>query len=375
MMRVLHVVDAFLARSEVFIYNYITAHKRFEPVVLCRRREHENEFPFKAVEVVPDAASKYDPRRWVSRGLEELTGWTLWMRRAQAVVGRLAPDVIHAHFGPSGCAILPIARALGIPLITTFYGVDIAVLPRLPHWRPKYDALLAGGQLFLAEGPEMLRKVIAAGAPAAHTAIQRIAIAVDRYPRWKPSEGPPVVLFVGRFVEKKGLVDAVHAFSRARARIVDLTMRIIGDGPERDRARSAIAGDQVGSAVTWLGMQPHARVVDELRRARALIHPSLTAEDGDSEGGAPTILLEAQAIGTPIVSTYHADIPNVVVPGGAVRLVPERDVESLASALVDVVTARMPGDASFVRAHHNIAVEIDGLEAKYDAVVGQVVAV
>ncbi len=71
-----------------------------------------------------------------------------------------------------------------------------------------------------------------------------------------------------------------------------------------------------------------------------LIHPSVTATDGDSEGGAPTILLEAQAIGTPVVTTRHADIPHVVPEGAGVYLCAEHDVDALGEALVAALMRR-----------------------------------
>ena len=87
-------------------------------------------------------------------------------------------------------------------------------------------------------------------------------------------------------------------------------------------------------SVEFTGMKPHADVIRHLATAAAFIHPSVTAGDGDSEGGAPTILLEAQAIGTPIVTTRHADIPHVVPAGPGVWLCAEHDVAALGDALV-----------------------------------------
>jgi colanic acid/amylovoran biosynthesis glycosyltransferase len=70
------------------------------------------------------------------------------------------------------------------------------------------------------------------------------------------------------------------------------------------------------------------------RRAHIGIQPSRTASDGDTEGGAPTVLLEMQASGIPVVSTRHADIPHVVLDPAA--LVDEEDVQGLADRLVEL---------------------------------------
>ena len=61
--------------------------------------------------------------------------------------------------------------------------------------------------------------------------------------------------------------------------------------------------------------------------------PSITAQNGDTESGAPASILEAQATGLPVISSYHADIPEVVVDGKSAQLAPERDVETLVNHL------------------------------------------
>lgn len=59
------------------------------------------------------------------------------------------------------------------------------------------------------------------------------------------------------------------------------------------------------------------------------MQPSVTAKNGDSEGGAPTIILEAQACGVPVISTTHADIPYITSQNDSALLSPERDVDNL----------------------------------------------
>ena len=94
----------------------------------------------------------------------------------------------------------------------------------------------------------------------------------------------------------------------------------------------------------------------------------MTAADGDSEGGAPTILLEAQAIGTPIVTTRHADIPTRRArPDPACSSATSTTSTALGDALVTALTAGQRSSAAHVTAHHEAGMAIARLERLYAA--------
>jgi colanic acid/amylovoran biosynthesis glycosyltransferase len=366
MRRVLHAVREFLPRSETFVYTVVTAHQRYEASVLCQSIAHADDFPFSRVHVHPEPSTKRDPAWWTAQAIERATGRSPWQRAVSGMLERIKPDVVHAHFGTTASALIPMTAAAGIPLVTSLYGVDAAVLPYLPAWRDAYARLFRDGDVFLAEGPEMRKKVIAAGAPGNRTVIQPISLDLRKYRRWAPDDSR-TVLFVGRFVEKKGLLDAVAAFAMARRMVPDATMRIIGAGPDEASARAFVSRARLESVIQFAGMQPHEEVLRQLTRASVLIHPSVTAADGDSEGGAPTVLLEAQATGTPIVSTRHADIPHVAPVAPGVTLCDEHDVEALAAGLVAALRGREASSPAHVMMHHDIAKNIVQLETLYDA--------
>jgi colanic acid/amylovoran biosynthesis glycosyltransferase len=107
--------------------------------------------------------------------------------------------------------------------------------------------------------------------------------------------------------------------------------------------------------------------------ADIFIHPSVTSESGDSEGGAPTVILEAQAMGLPVVSTTHADIPNIVQPQKSALLSRERDLPGLVSNILSILenqdqwAAMGEAGRAFVEQYHDIKKEVVSLEQKYSA--------
>jgi colanic acid/amylovoran biosynthesis glycosyltransferase len=293
--------------------------------------------------------------------------------RAEEIFRNEQCRAIHAHFGPNGYAILPVAKQLGIPLITNFYGSDTAPNSTDDNWPEQRRILFREGDLFLVEGAHMRRRLIDLGCSPEKVQIQHIAIRFDKLKARAsaPRHPEPVVLFAGRFVEKKGLIYSLQAIKRLTGAGYKLTFRIIGDGPTGDECRAYVRENGLEKVVQFLGFLNHDQYLAELQQANIFLHPSVTAANGDTEGGAPTTILEAQACCVPIVSTRHADIPNVVAVDESAVLAHERDVEGLASALASVLDHPGRWDQmglagrAFVEKYHDVSNEVKLLEDKY----------
>lgn len=324
--------------TESFLHNIVVGCRRTRPLLVGYEREAGDRYPVSCPWIAlyppgsPRARWLAARRRWL--GGDAQARWsTLGLRRA---LRRHGTAVLHAHFGYTGHQILPVKARTGLPLVTSFYGEDASARPADPTWRRRYAELFERGDRFLAEGPAMRQRLVALGCPPQKIAIQPIAIPVARYPfreRRRRAGQPVRLLFCARLREKKGLAYALEAFARVRADHTDVTLRVAGDGPERAGIEAQIDRLGLRDAVEMLGAIPHEQFVKELESADLFVQPSVTAQDGDSEGGAPTTLLEAQACGLPILSTLHADIPNVVGHLDSGLLAPERDSEALASHL------------------------------------------
>jgi colanic acid/amylovoran biosynthesis glycosyltransferase len=284
--------------------------------------------------------------------------------------------LIHAHFGHVGAEVLGAAQKLGIPLVTNFYGSDTAPFTDDPTWPDRRKRLFAEGALFLVEGAFMRQRLIELGAPPEKVRLQRISFRFDQLPPkgMAHKARPPVMLFAGRFVEKKGLQYGLEAAAEMHKAGLSFEFRIIGGGPLEPEHRGIVERAGMDSKIRFLGLLPRARYLEELAQADIFVSPSVTAANGDTEGGAPTTILEAQAMGIPVLATTHADIPNITVPGQSAFLAPERDTKALSEHMRALLEDRSlwnrmgRAGQEYVSAHHDVSREARHLEESYFSV-------
>ena len=364
----------YFARSETFMYFYLCSFRRVHPICLSLAQYVNTDFfPFPTSDCYRVVAQRYTAP-WFWYGVwRRLTGRLIL---AERVLSERRAQLIHAHYGPVGWWALPLKRALRLPIITTFYGYDVAsvIEEQGPDWPQRRQELFEEGDLFLVEGPFMKQRLIDLGCPADKVKLQHIAIKVQDFPfraRWPRPDGKIVILFAGRFYEKKGLIYAFQSIQDIVQNGRFIEFRVIGDGPLMPQVRAFVNEHGMESYVRLLGFLNYAEYLREMQDADIFLHPSVTAADGDSEGGAPTTILEAQALGIPVVSTYHADIPYIVVPGESAILVPERDREALTEALLylldhpEMCEKMGHSGRAHVETYHSVESQVTLLEEKY----------
>jgi colanic acid/amylovoran biosynthesis glycosyltransferase len=290
--------------------------------------------------------------------------------RLRAVLARVRPELVHAHFGGDGWLVSRSARQLGIPLIVTVHGHDVTRQPQSPglhglRYRRNLRAVFGRAALVIAVSQVIRDRAEACGADPARIRVHYTGVTVPAAVPMVPKHWD--VAFVGRLVAKKGVDDLLTALSRLstpRPRAV-----LIGDGPLLPEMR-ALAG-RLGVDATFVGSRPPDEVQRLLAESRVVAVPSKTAPDGDTEG-LPTTILEAAALGLPVIATRHSGIPEAVLDGRTGLLTPEADPTALAAAL-----NRLLGDADLrgrlgarardhVRTHFDLRVQTLRLETLYD---------
>ncbi|MDJ1431956.1 glycosyltransferase [Halostagnicola sp. A-GB9-2] len=377
-----HFVGSYLPLTETFIYQYLSNYERYEPFVCGKDARNLDLFPFEPRYLFFELP-QWSPRFWLYGGLAKLNLRGLTQTYYRHVAKKTDPDIIHANFGPNAVGLLQ-HRSPERPLVTTFHGYDISELVhRNDSMRRQYERLFETGDLFLVEGPSMREKLLSLGCPKEKIGLQRIAIDTDRItPDYPEPNGEWRILTAGRFTEKKGIPDGIEAFADAFARESGAELRIVGGESDDAETNSGectqaeleeIASRRgVRDQVTFTGFLEYEEYLAEIQHCDLVLAPSKRAESGDSEGGAPTVLLEAQASGKPVVSTTHADIPYIVEDGAAGRLVTPGAVDELADALQwcraneDELEEMGRVGRDNVARDHDIQKLIDQLERRYD---------
>jgi glycosyltransferase involved in cell wall biosynthesis len=320
---------------------------------------------------VPDALAG---RVMLAEGAAERVAVRLgrWGRLGRRVAAH-RPVLVHAHFGPDGVMALPLAKRLGVPLVTTLRGYEITRRGMLGSGRLSWmryalgrAALIREGALFLTVSDALRRRAAAQGFPAERMLTHYNGVDLTRFSVTDGDDGE-TILHVGRLVEKKGTALLLRAFAKVRRG----TLVVIGDGPLRPSLERLAGELGLGERARFLGHQPPDAVAQWMQRAALLAAPSLTARDGDAEG-LPNVVVEAAASRLAVVASNHEGIPEAVRDGTTGLLVPEGDIEALAARLGALLgsaeTRRAMGAAgrALAEAKFDMAVQMPALEAIYD---------
>jgi len=337
---VLHVKETYLQKSEKWFHYILNLNSQGRKWLACRFTNNLGEFPLGKTELIRVPQENLVARIINRASLRLIDRPVLWGASAYAAaVKSVQAAVVHAHYGPMGY-VLSRDETIDKPVVTSFYGYDISMLPRSSFWKAAYARLFESGAGFIVEGSHMKQTLIDLGSDPKKAFIVRVPVNPEELPVKKHVDVAGckrVILMCCNFVEKKGIPWALHAFALAHERMPNTELRIIGSGELQPAVINLIRELNLTNAVTLLGPQPHSVFVDEAMKADIFMQPSIVAKDGTTEGGAPTVLIEAQCMGLPVISSFHADIPEIVRDGESGHLVPESDIDSLSEAICNLL--------------------------------------
>jgi colanic acid/amylovoran biosynthesis glycosyltransferase len=258
---------------------------------------------------------------------------------------------VHAHFasGPAAVA-LHLNRLTGISYSVTAHAKDIYIdgIDR--------DALAAKlrAARFAVTVSEYNRRHLAPLTDPARLVRIYNGLDLERFaPNGAYGDDPPLILGVGRLIEKKGFADLVRACA-----LVDRRVRcvIVGKGPLERDLRALARSLEVD--VELAGPLPRERLLELYRRAAMLVAPCVVGSDGNRDG-LPTVLIEAMALNVPVVSTDVTGIPELVEHERTGLLVPQHDPPAIAAAIERLLADRAAAATLAANARERVEREFD----------------
>jgi colanic acid/amylovoran biosynthesis glycosyltransferase len=238
---------------------------------------------------------------------------------------------LHAHFGTNPAAIALLARTVGGPPYSfTVHGPDEFDNPQAESLGDK----IAGAKFAVAVSSFGRSQLYRWANPADWGRIQVIHCGLDGAFLGADLVHVPTaprLICVGRLAEQKGQLILLQALARLAGEGVAFELVLAGDGPLRPVIESEIARLGLAGRVWITGWLSGTDVRREIEAARGLVLPSFAE-------GLPVVLMEALALGRPVVSTFVAGIPELVHDGVHGWLVPAGDVEQLTDAIRELLT-------------------------------------
>lgn len=374
MNKIVHLVSPYLFNTGSWVYSQIGNIKEFESHIFTSFTENLSQYPHPNITAGWDF---HEPKKFLAR---------LWLRYfdRQGLFfkphhKRIAPVLYQAHMGFEGVRWLDFVKYTGKPLVTTFYGQDVSKLGKIPYWQKKYRELFEYGSLFLAEGSNLRNELIALGCPSEKIEVQHLGVNLENYKLKLRQKSPDntIIFQSASYKAKKGFFYSLKAIKELSKTHQNFEFRIVGSGTQEEvfEMEGWIREFGIGDKVHLLGALPHSEYLKELAESDIFLHPSVTAPDGDSEGGSPVGITEASAMGIPVVSSLHADIPEVVLNGKSGLLAPERDYMKLAEFLVYFIdnpekrTEFGLFGRKRIEEEYNITIQIQRLEKLYAKVI------
>lgn len=250
----------------------------------------------------------------------------------------LNTDIVYNHTGPTGNKFLFLKHQnKSLKYITSFIGFDFSSRVRTIGI-DYYKELFKYGDIFLTQSFYSRNCLIDLGCPPEKVIKHPVGVYIKKFNykrRYLNSPNDKIhFIIVARLVEKKAHRLLLDVFEKVFEKYPKVMLHIVGDGPNKHMIQNRITNDELlRKNVTFHGWKTQGEVINLLNQAHIFIHPSVTGMRWAEQEDTTTTLSEAQAMGLPVISTFHAGIPEVVKHNETGILVPERNEKALLEAV------------------------------------------
>ena len=242
-----------------------------------------------------------------------------------------------AEYGPVGAEMMPVCKALNIPLLVYFHGYDIYRGDVLSKYMTAYQQLFKEARTIFAVSKEMAMRLIELGASPRKVVLNPCGADLSLFTYHDAGANDKILFAAGRFEETKNPLATINAFALALAKVPEARLRMAGNGSLKSKAEQLVRLLKIEQSVDFTGVLSPVEVSEEMAQARAFVQHSMTTSNGEKEG-APVAIMEAGASGLPVIATRHAGIRDIVVEQQTGYLIEEGDIQGMAYYMVELLT-------------------------------------
>ncbi len=268
-------------------------------------------------------------------------------------------SLLHAHHGQFGILLLPFKERTNLPLVTSIRGRDATLANQPANYLENMKLLFDQGERFFPVCDYLADKISLWGCPAEKIRILYGGVDLNQFKYRSPKQDDSQnILSIGRFVEKKGHHILMQAFQKIKDKFPNATLTIIGRGELEGYLKTLSNQLNLGESFRLLNYLHKDKIHDHMASADLFCAASLEASNGDVEG-IPNTIKEAMATGVPVISTFHAGIPELVTHNEDGILVKENNVNELAEAIEFMLNNRQLWKEYTIRARNKIEQKFD----------------
>ena len=288
-----------------------------------------------------------------------LKGFSYEEKKLLFSLRKLRVQAVLAEYGPTAVECLRVVKYLRLPMVVHFHGFDASDKGTIEKYRERYKEVFSYASAVIVVSVKMRETLLSFGCPADKLFLNYYGPNPSFF-ECSPAFTKTQFIAVGRFAPKKAPHLTIKSFKKVTEVFPDAKLVMIGDGPLFETCVDLANSLHLQNNIVFKGACNPQEIRKELQNAIAFVQHSVIAESGDSEG-TPVAVLEAQAAGLPVISTFHAGIPDVVINNETGFLVEENDVDGMAERMIKLLeedgVAKKMGEAGRKRILENFTME------------------
>ena len=253
----------------------------------------------------------------------------------QNILKKNSIDIVFCEYLFTGANAMVVCRRNNIPLVCTALGYDVFHSEIYERYEKKYLELFDYVKTIIAVSSHMKNRLVERGCDEDRIKVSAIG-ADEVFFQLHPALGGKKILAVGRFVDKKAPHLLIMAFKEVLKVHPDARLKMVGDGPLLNACIDLVNAFGIEGNVDFQGKLEYDEYLQLLENTDIFVQHSKEARNGDCEG-TPQAIIEASASGIPVVSTFHAGIPDVIHDSENGYLVSEGDWMQMGKKIISLL--------------------------------------